>query len=269
MADAFLIPVNVSVHPANFLAGFFIFWGQIPPAPNFAEFHARGSRGRLAVMPRDLIPPWGGAYFSTVKRESRPRQSGLPCPKTVPRLGGRRQRARLLAGFSAAAGFSGRRAAHGRAQTGRKAAHTGASGAVRAGLPGGPPGSFRVRSGAFSGARRAKTGRRRGKTGRSGALRGRERRRWGQKNPFCRKKGGQRGCAGAKTGGVIGGACRVVCPCAGIFGRFRRKSWGFEKAFPRAYRKELPFVPFLCRWRTVSGGDSLVVRSGCFFARKE
>lgn len=143
------------------------------------------------------------------------------------------------------------------------------SGAVRAGLPGGPPGSFRVRSGAFSGARRAKTGRRRGKTGRSGALRGRERRRWGQKNPFCRKKGGQRGCAGAKTGGVIGGACRVVCPCAGIFGRFRRKSWGFEKAFPRAYRKELPFVPFLCRWRTVSGGDSLVVRSGCFFARKE
>ena len=53
------------------------------------------------------------------------------------------------------------------------------------------------------------------------------------------------------------------------WGGFGGKSWGFEKAFSRAYRKKPLFAPFLCRWRTVIGADNLVVPSGCFFARKE
>ena len=91
----------------------------------------------------------------------------------------------------------------------------------------------------------------------------------GEKPPFAAKRAGNGAVAGQKLAEKAGGVCRVIRNLQGIFGRFRRKSWGFGKAFPRAYRKELPFAPFLCRWRTVIGGDNLVVRSGCFFCLAE
>ena len=169
-------------------------------------------------------------------------------------------------------GFGGRKAAHGgkkRAQSGRKAAHAGASGA--SGVCAAPGSRAKPgQAGPFSGAGRAKAGRRRGKTGRSGALRGRVRRALGAKKPlFAAKRAGNGAVAGRKLAGKAGGVCRVIRRLRGIFGRFRRKSWGFGKAFPCAYRKDLPFAPFLCRWRTVIGSDNLVVRSGCYLGRKE
>ena len=91
----------------------------------------------------------------------------------------------------------------------------------------------------------------------------------GEKAPFAAKRAGNGAVAGQKLAEKAGGVCRVIRHLQGIFGRFRRKSWGFGKAFPRAYRKELPFAPFLCRWRTVIGSDNLVVRSGCYLGRKE
>ena len=154
-----------------------------------------------------------------------------------------------------------------------KAAHPGACGLPglwRAKLPGGQLGPFRARAGAFSGVHRTKTGRRRGKTGRSGALRGRVRRALGAKKPlFPAKRAG--------NGAVLGRNWRrKLAGRVGLFGTFREssggfggKGGGFEKAFPRAYRKELPFAPFLCRWRTVIGAINLVDRSGCYLGRKE
>ena len=91
----------------------------------------------------------------------------------------------------------------------------------------------------------------------------------GEKPPFAAKRAGNGAVAGQKLAEKAGGVCRVIRNLQGIFGRFRRKSWGFGKAFPRAYRKDLPFAPFLCRWRTVIWDDNLVVRSGCFFCHAE
>ena len=99
-------------------------------------------------------------------------------------------------------GFFGRRAAHGRAQAGQKAAHAGASGypglcAHRA--SGRAAGAFSGPSRGFS---RGAPGKNRAAPGQNGAF-GRPSGAGtagvrGKKAPFCREKGGQRGCAGAK-----------------------------------------------------------------------
>ena len=149
---------------------------------------------------------------------------------------------------------------HTRALPGRRGVCAGA------GIPGktGPSGPF---SGARPGKSRAAPGQNRafgrpsGGAGTAGV--------GGKKPLFAAKRAGNGAVAGRKLAEKAGGVCRVIRHLQGIFGRFRRKSWGFGKAFPRAYRKELPFAPFLCRWRTVIGGDNLVVRSGCYLGRKE
>lgn len=118
---------------------------------------------------------------------------------------GRRQRAgrrAWQAGFRRRRGFFGRRAAHGRAQAGQKAAHAGASGypglcAHRA--SGRAAGAFSGPSRGFS---RGAPGKNRAAPGQNGAF-GRPSGAGtagvrGKKAPFCREKGGQRGCAGAK-----------------------------------------------------------------------
>ena len=232
--------------------------GLDTPGPGFVGLLRERARRSLTCHSQGSDPPWG-VRFSTAKRESRPRQSGLPCPKAVPWRGGR---ADLRAAGGARAGASWAKAAHPGA--------CGLPGLWRAKLPGGQPGPFRARAGAFSGVHRAKTGRRRGKTGRSGALRGRVRRALGAKKPlFAAKRAG--------NGAVLGRNWRrKLAGRVGLFGTFREssggfggKGGGFEKAFPRAYRKELPFAPFLCRWRTVIGAINLVDRSGCYLGRKE
>ena len=235
-------------------------------------------------MPRDRIAPWG-AHTSPRRsgkadhgsRVAQPQGYALTGAAGRPSGGGRRQRAgwRRTAGrFRRREGQpSGVRAAHGgqkRARAGKKAAHAGASG-----VPGGVrgcrgSGQNRGQPGLHPGARRAKNGRRRGKTGRSGGQKGGYGGRWGQKSPFLPRNRRATGlCWGENWRRKLAG--RV-----GLFGTFRKSSdgfggkvGGFEKPFPRAYRKELPRAPFLCRWRTVIGADNLVVPSGCYLGRKE
>ena len=198
-------------------------------------------------MPRDLIPP-GVAHFFTAKRESRPRQSGCPAPRVClggaagrPSGGGRRQRAgwRRTAGrFRRRAGQpSGVRAAHG----GRKRARAGTGGrkSRTRGGSGGPwgvrgcrgSGQNRGQPGLHPGARRAKDGRRRGKTGRSGGQKGGYGGRWGQKSPFLpRKKRATGLCWGENWREKLAACVGLSGHVQGIFGRFRRKSWGLRKA---------------------------------------
>ena len=115
------------------------------------------------------------------------------------------------------------------------------------------------------------------KTGGAGAKRGvraGKRRGWralgAQKAPFLPQTGRAAGCAGGKLAGKAGGVCRVIGSCAGNLQAVSAdKAGGFEKLFPRAYRKELPRALLLCRWRTVIGADNLVVPSGCYLGRKE
>ena len=169
-------------------------------------------------------------------------------------------------------GFGGRKAAHGgkkRAQSGRKAAHAGASGA--SGVCAAPGSRAKPgQAGPFSGAGPGKSRAAPGQNGAFGRPSGAGTAGVGAKKPlFAAKRAGNGAVAGRKLAEQAGGVCRVIRCLQGIFGRFRRKNWGFGKAFPRAYRKDLPFAPFLCRWRTVIGGDSLVVRSGCFFCLAE
>lgn len=197
---------------------FFLFLWLIPRAPNFAEFHARGGGGRLPVMPRDLIPPRGrtllhgeaGKPTSAVgvasPKAGHGGANGLAFGRRAAATGGT---ACLAGGVSAAAGLSlgcsageRRRTAEKRALAGAKAAHAGASGVpgVRAGP--GSPGKTRGQPGHFPGRAGQKPGLTGAKRGTWAASRGGYGGRWGgKKAPFCREKGGQRGCAGAKTGG--------------------------------------------------------------------
>nr|DAR21945.1 MAG TPA: hypothetical protein [Caudoviricetes sp.] len=173
--------------------GFFHFWGSIPPAPNFAEIHARGGGGRLTVVSRDLIPSRGG-HFSTAKRESRPRQSGLPSPKAVPRraAGGRLGGGATSAGFrrGLAGGFSaalrGKTAGLAALRRGKLAGFERKS-RTRWALPG--PGvcagaGFRTRTGGFFRRAGRQTGGSWAKTGRSGGQKGAGCGAWGRKSPL-------------------------------------------------------------------------------------
>lgn len=202
-----ILPVELQRHASAPKRRFF-FLGQIPRAPNFAEFHARGGGGRLPVMPRDLIPPRGRTLLHG--EAGKPTSAvGVASPNAVPqRGGGRRQRAgrRRTAGwFRRRAGQpSGVRAAHGgqkRVRAGKKAAHAGlpgSQGCARAPGSREKPGQAGSPSGRAPGKKTGGAGAKRGvragkKAGTAGA--------GGEKAPFCREKGGQRGCAGAKTGG--------------------------------------------------------------------
>jgi len=191
----------------------------------------------------------------------------------------------------AAGGGNGRAAAHGGADSaaggatfersggarraeagagGRKSRTRGGFGGLRGVCGRRGSGQNRGQAGLHPGARRAKNGQRRDKTGCSGGQKGGYGGRWGQKSPFLPRKRRATGlCWGENWREKLAG--RV-----GLFGTFRESSGGFggkvggfEKPFPRAYRKELPRAPFLCRWRTVIGADNLVVPSGCYLGRKE
>ena len=216
-------------------------------------------------MSRDLIPPWGRTLLHG-EAEKPTTAVGVASPKAVPWRGWR-------ADLRAAGGGNGRDGGARRAEAGAGGQKSRTRGRNRGprgvhGFRG--PGQNRGKPGLHPGARRAKNGRRRGKTGRSGGQKGGYGGRWGQKSPFLPRKRRATGlCWGENWRRKLAG--RV-----GLFGTFRESSGGFggkvggfEKAFPRAYRKELPFAPFLCRWRTVIGADNLVVPSGCYLGRKE
>ena len=238
----------------------YYFWA-ITPGPEFRGISRESGPRSPATGFQRFDPPLGHTLLHG-EAGKLTREVGFASPRDVPWRGGG------LGGR----GFGGRKAAHGekkRAQSGRKAAHAGASGAsgvcAGAGIRGktGP-------SRAFFRGRAGKSRAAPGQNGAFGRLSGAGTAGVGAKKPlFAAKRAGNGAVAGRKLAEKAGGVCRVIRCLQGIFGRFRRKNWGFGKAFPRAYRKDLPFAPFLCRWRTVIGGDNLVVRSGCFFCLAE
>ena len=165
-------------------------------------------------MPRDLIPPWGCTLLhgeagkpTTAVGVALPQGCALVgragCPSAAG--GGNGRAADLAGGVSAAAGLF--RAAGG-ARAGASGAKSRTRGRFRA--SGGVPRRASGRAaGAFSGPSRGffrgAPGKNRAAPGQNGAF-GRPSGAGtagvgGKKAPFCREKGGQRGCAGAKTGG--------------------------------------------------------------------
>ena len=234
-------------------------------------------------MPRDLIPPKGRTLLHG--EAGKPTSAvGVASPKAVPRRGGGLTFGRRAAAMGGQAAHGGAISAAGGATFGRsggaRRAEAGASGQksrTRGGFQGPRgvrgrrgPGQKRGKPRLHPGARRAKTGGAGAKRGRSGGQKGGYGGRWGQKSPFLPRKRRATGlCWGENWR-------RKLVGRVGLFGTFREssggfggKSWGFEKAFSRAYRKKPLFAPFLCRWRTVIGADNLVVRSGCYLGRKE
>lgn len=244
----------------------------------------RGGGGRLPVMPRDRIAPLG-AHTS-------PRQSGKAnhgsrgfqpqgCASA-----GRRADLRAAgdgngrAGGARRAGFGGGRGnlrAFGRRTAGgsgrgwaKKAAHRelpGSQGCARAPGSRAKPGQAGAPSGRAPGKKTGGAGAKRGvwagkKAGTAGV--------GGKKAPLLPRKRRATGlCWGENWRRKLAGRVGLLGAFRESSGGFGGKSWGFEKAFSRAYRKKLLFAPFLCRWRTVIGADNLVVRSGCYLGRKE
>jgi len=209
--------------------------GQIPRAPNFAEFHARGGGGRLPVMPRDLIPPRGRTLLHG--EAGKPTSAvGVASPKAVPRRGGGNGRAGGARRVVSAAGGAtfGRSGGARRAEAGAGGQKSRTRGGFRGprGVRGRRgPGQNRGKPGLHPGARRAKNGRSRGKTGTFGRAKRRVRRALGAKKPlFAAKKAGNGAVLGRKLAEKAGGACRVIWHLQGIFGRFRRKKLGLRKS---------------------------------------
>ena len=182
-----------------------------------------------------------------------------------------------VGGFSAAAGLSSgglvseRRRAAAKAGAGGQKSRTregfrGSRGPQRCRGPGqkrAQPGLFPGRAGQKPGGSGAKRGVRAGENGGYGGC-------WGQKSPFLPRKRLATGLCWGEAGGESWRGVKGYSP---RYHQLRavsaEKEGGFGKAFSRAYRKKPVFSPFLCRWRTVNGGDSLVYRSGCYFGRKE
>ena len=216
---------------------FFHFWGLIPRAPNFAEFHARGGGGRLPVMHRDQIPPRGSTLLHGEAKKPTT-AVGVALPQGCA-LAGRRVDLRAAGGGNGLGGWlGGRFFGGGGAFFGRLGERTAAGGGKSGrgwakkphtrGLPG-FQGSAKVpgsraktgTAGSFSGARRAKTGRLRGKTGRSGGRKRRVRRVLGAKKPlFAAKKAG--------NGAVLGRSWRrKLAGREGLFAQVPSASGGF------------------------------------------
>ena len=188
-------------------------------------------------MLRDLIPPRGRTLLHGEAGKSSS-AVGVASPKTVPRRGGGLTFGRQTAATGGLAAHSG--ATFGRSGGARRA-EAGAGGQksrTRGGFRG-PRGCARVPgfrakpgpAGASSGRAPGKTGGAGGKTGRSGGQKGGYGGRWGAKKPlFAAKRAGNGAVLGRKLAEKAGGACRVIWHLQGIFGRFRRKSWGLRKA---------------------------------------
>lgn len=209
-----ILPVELQRHASAPKRRFFCF-GANTPGPEFRGISRERGRRSLTRHAQGSDSPLGVAHFFTAKRESRPRQSGLPAPRLC--LGGAAADLRAAGGGNGQAdgarrgGFGGGRGnlrAFGRRTAGRsgrrraKKPHTrglpGSQGCARAPGSREKPGQAGSPSGRAPGKKRAEPGAKRGvragkKAGTAGA--------GGEKAPFCREKGGQRGCAGAKTGG--------------------------------------------------------------------
>ena len=195
-------------------------------------------------MPRDLIPPRGRTLLHG--EAGKPTSAvGVVSPKAVPRRG-RRADLRAAGGGNGRAGGArrggfgggrgnlrafGRRTAGGSGRGRAKKPHTrelpGSQGCVRA--PG--SGQNRGKPGLHPGARRAKTG---GAGAKRGVRAGKRRGWWAlgaQKTPFfCLKRGGRRAVRAGNWREKLAACVGLFGYVQGIFGRFRRKSWGLRKS---------------------------------------
>lgn len=225
--------------------GILCFWGPIPRAPNFAEIHTRGGGGRLAVMPRDSIPPWGhellhGEARKPTKVVEVAQLVGVPW-RTVVRRRARPQRG-LAGGFRRGAGRKRRAAGRGCGCGGKswrargKKPHTWAVAWVHGvrGTPGSgrAPGFFRASrapSGRFSGVGRA-FGWKKGGVGGAG----------GQKAPlFLPQTGRAARVSAAELAVNAGGVCRVTEQHPLLFSAFGGKKLGAsEKPFRARHKGE-------------------------------
>ena len=194
---------------------FFIF-GADTPGPEFRGISRERGRRSLTRHAQGSDPPLGA--HTSPRRSGKADHGSRACSALVLALAGRtgwpsggwrRPRAgrrAWRAEFRRSRGFHrGRRKAAGgrkRALAGAKAAHAGASGGlgVCAGL--GSPGETRGQPGLFPGAPGKNLASPGQKEAFGAAFRAGTAGVGGKKAPFCREKGGQRGCAGAKTGGL-------------------------------------------------------------------
>ena len=240
---------------------FFHFLGLIPRAPNFAEFHARGGGGRLPVMPRDRIAPWGRTPLHG-EAEKPTTAVGLPSPKGVP-WRGRRGDLRAAdggnwrAGGARRGGFGGgrgnlrafgRRTAGGSGRGRMQKPHTQAASQRYVAPSGaGVPGKNGSRT-AFFRAQPGKTRPHQAEKRRLGGLQGWTWRALGAKKPlFAAKVLAEALCWGENWRKELAGREGLSGPLQGIFGWTGRKRWGLYKAISRAYRKKNVPAPFLCR----------------------
>ena len=190
-------------------------FGANTPGPEFRGISRERGRRSLTCHAQGSDPPEGVAHIFTAKRESRPRQSGVPAPRLCLGGGGG-----LTFGRRAAA--TGGLAAHGGVVSaadgatfwrsgGARRAEAGAGGRksrTRGGFRGPRgvrgcrgPGQNRGPPGLHPGARRAKNGQRRGKTGRLGGHKAGLAGAGAQKAPFFAPNGAGGGLCGRKTGG--------------------------------------------------------------------
>lgn len=195
-------------------SGAFSFFGADTPGPEFRGISRERGRRSLTRHAQGSDPPRGRTLLHG--EAGKPTSAvGVASPKAVPRRGGGLTFGRRAAatgglavhgGAVSAAGWAtlGRSGGARRAEAGaggQKSRTHGASGVpgvcAGAGVPGktgASRGSIRARAGQKKGGTGAKRGVRAGKKAETAGV-------GGKKAPFCREKGGQRGCAGAKTGG--------------------------------------------------------------------
>lgn len=173
------------------------------------------------------------------KRESQPRQSGMPAPRLClggaadggnERAGGaQRGGSRRWAG-KPSGGLGGARQAEAGAG-GKKAAHAGEAGAPGVCTGAGAPGKTRASRGFIRAYAGQKNGRRRGKAGHSGGQKAELAGAGGAKSPlFCPKRGGRRAVRVENWREKLAACVGLSGHVQGIFGRFRRKSCGLRKA---------------------------------------
>ena len=155
-----VLPIELQQRQCRPSGRSFLFLGLIPPAPNFAKFHAGGGGGLLWIAPRDRGPPW--AHTLSHGEAKKPGEAVAPSGRAS---GGGAPPGRVAVAHRAAKGGVWRgRGGKPRTYTGEKPGYRGRK---RAGLPGN--GAQWVRFGRHPG---RGTGREPGKPGAGGAVSG-------------------------------------------------------------------------------------------------
>lgn len=222
----------------------FVFFGLNTPTPEFRGILRETGPRSLTRHAQGSDPPWERTLLHG-EAEKPTSAVGVASPKAVPRRGGGLTFGRRAAATGGLAAHGGAVSAAGGATFGRsggaRRAEAGAGGQKsrtrgRNRVPGvcagsGDPGKTGASRGFIQAPCRAKKRAAPGQNGAFGWAKRRVRRALGAKKPlFAAKKAGNGAVLGRKLAEKAGGACRVIWHLQGIFGRFRRKSWGLRKS---------------------------------------